>query len=50
METRKSWFCQECRVEMKWNEEFHYYKCPECDVEVWVPDKSRQTKTKSQGL
>lgn len=38
MKQEKPWFCQECRVQMEWNGDFEYLKCPECEIEVWLPD------------
>ncbi|MBP1764158.1 MAG: hypothetical protein H6Q65_1216 [Firmicutes bacterium] len=36
---RKPWFCQECRVVMKYDEKYDFHKCPECGFEAWPPDK-----------
>jgi len=39
---RKPWFCQECRVVMKYDEKFDYHKCPVCGYEAWPPDKVQE--------
>lgn len=39
---RKPWFCQDCRVQMEYNEKKDFYKCPQCGIEVW-PDSEDDT-------
>ena len=38
---RGLWFCQDCRVPMKYNEQDDFYKCPKCGIEVWYPIESK---------
>jgi len=40
---RKPWFCQECRVLMKYNDQDDYHKCPQCKTEVWPEDTYKPT-------
>jgi len=45
MTDKKAWFCQECRVQMKWDK-FGFFKCPECGVEVWIPERDPDKEAK----
>lgn len=35
---RSPWFCQDCRIEMKYVEHDDFYKCPKCGAELWPAD------------
>lgn len=43
----KPWFCQDCREKMGYNKEFRFFKCPDCGIEVWLPE-SNPTKEARQ--
>lgn len=36
--SRKPWFCQECRIIMTYNDKDDYYKCSQCECELWPSD------------
>lgn len=45
MQHRKPWFCQDCRVLMKYDQKDDCHKCPECGAALWYPDEPRKRTT-----
>lgn len=39
MTDKKPWFCLECRVQMDFDSEFNFHRCPQCKIEVWIPEE-----------
>lgn len=39
--------CPICRKNMNYNDELAYYKCPECQVELWLSEPENNKGTNS---
>jgi len=38
---RKQWFCLDCRIDMKYDTKFDFFRCPICGAEAHFPQDDR---------